>query len=1194
MKKALERIYKQVVKAVRNDDTIKLFELLENQDKLDFLWEVGKDSQAGNDGGAAFPIFPDKKTVFHLAAHQGSCGALAYLVKRGETRALVCRDKDGWTPLHYAAHEGHLSAVRILIEAGSPILRDNKGKTPMFWTGRKASDLEVVSVLLDATVTSGVTSNSRALMRKDSRCNLKRGTTTISEPSKTSSRTTNRSSSSSSSSTGSSSSTVGSTRSKDADSGLEDSATESMLNGMAARHERAVALQHASSAPSLRQSRESNSSSQSGSGPIAHDDLASSVASDSTHPDSMFFTSNLEHARNPRARKKSRRAIGRRSANVNESKEEGSWNSLHLFAINGVDEMELEKLCLRPNLRDNVDAAGECGLIPLHMAAMRGNIIFCEVFLQHGSLLSRVDSGGKTALHRAARCGRTAAVKYFIERGLGPDVKDNDGRTPLHDAAYNGHVETATVLLRNGADCNVAELDGSTPLLLSSYNGHVDMTELLLQNGADVNQADLEGHTALHDAADRNHLEVAEVLLDYKGRLDLRNERGRTALHAAAAHGNFTVCQEFVEKIGEMENAELVLNARDEDGFSALHDAVITGRLDLVDLLAKNGLDVNVMKGDHQPPLHCAAANGHANIVCYLVQIGARTNEGDSNGDTALHWAAFKGQAQCVRALLQPCQTEEGNDTDPHCHNADGGTALHSAANHGDVTTGQILLEFGASVDIQMDDGNASLHNAAYEGHHDFALMLLEHDASVDILNAEMRTPLHEAACMGHTHLCRLLLTYGARIDLQDGGGDTALHWAVCNGHAETASFLLTENADMSVVNVDGGSPLHAALINAEEECVSVLIKAGACVNAKMETIGSEGKSDSCLHVAAAEGLTSCVKMLMEAGASASVSDAMGRTPLHEAIRRRHLKAAWILINNGANLGAVDKRGCVALQYALGRRPDLLRPLAENLSSIAGPPEEWKGFAHMFDSEQFSDVIIVCQDGEEIFAHKIVLCSRCEPFRAMFSHSFREAGEAKVKLHYPYAVIRVLFEYLYSGSVDHESVSPEVAMQCVQLADQYTLERLKTICGCILEDSLDHVNVIEIFTFAKYHGARNLQLACMDFFLRPKTQRALPSSAKSYKEMIDDILNKRWKSLGVQSIRKVANPPATEESASLPVNPIAHAPEVQVLQVPDEDLMDLFVDEDEEDEEEIEEEEDDDEEGNVVEENPDELDPAIA
>ena len=70
---------------------------------------------------------------------------------------------------------------------------------------------------------------------------------------------------------------------------------------------------------------------------------------------------------------------------------------------------------------------------------------------------------------------------------------------------------------------------------------------------------------------------------------------------------------------------------------------------------------------------------------------------------------------------------------DPHCQNADGGTALHSAANHGDITTGEVLLDFGASVDVQMDDGNASLHNAAYEGHYNFARMLLEHRSTVDI-----------------------------------------------------------------------------------------------------------------------------------------------------------------------------------------------------------------------------------------------------------------------------------------------------------------------------------------------------------------------------------------------------------------------------------------------------------------------------
>jgi ankyrin repeat protein len=1096
-------VYNEVVATIQRCDVNQLVHVLQSQQNIDFLWKRENS---------------EKKTIFHLAAELGSTSCLSYLAKRGGSRALVARDKDGWTPLHYAAHSGQLESVKVLIMAGSPILRDDKGKTPMYWCGRRASDLNIVSFLLDATLRSGATSRARNMIVRDSATyahvsstisvNKTKGTTGIGVgDAKISATSTNRIRSS-----------------------LEESVDEAsgdftmLMVGNDANSDRT-----ANSVYNAEHQRTETQSTDDKNVEVNYGDDGNETESEPT------ANMSLCKKRNPRAEVKSRRQIGRRSSDAKDRKEEGSWTNLHLFVINSADEMELENLCLKPNIRNNVNAAGECGLTPLHMAAIRGNIIFCEVLLNHGAYLCQVDSGGKTALHRAAQAGRTMTVKYFLEKGININAKDNDGRTPLHDAAYNGHVDAASILIQNGATCDEIDIDGSTALLLAAHSGHVDMVDLLLHNGVDADKPDLDGCTALHDAAEKSRVEVAKILLEYNARLDVRNECGRTALHAACAHGHYDVAKTFVDHILITENAEQILNARDEDGWSALHDAVVTGNIHLVRLLVENGLDVN--EGDQQPPLHGAAANGHAEVVRYLMGQGARTNEGDSNGDTALHWAAFKGQSDCVRALLEPIDDEP--PIDPHCQNADGGTALHSAANHGDVFTGKILLEHGANVDIQMDDGNAALHNAAYEGHHNFALSLLEHGANVNILNAELRTPLHEAACMGHTHLCRLLLNYGAGIDVQDGGGDTALHWAVCNGHSKTAFYLLQAGANMASVNVDGGSPLHAALINGEEESVRVLIKAGANVNAKMETPLDEGKNDSCLHVAAAEGLTTCITLLISAGALFDEKDGMGRTPLHEAVRRRHISSALSLISNGADLGAIDFRGCVPLQYALGRRPDLLHPLAKKLSSVPKTSKEWTGFSDMLDNEQFSDVIIVCRGGEEMHAHKVVLAARCEPFRAMFSHSFREADQAKVRLDYPYEVIRVLFEYLYSGRVNHANISPNVAMECVQLADQYTLAQLKTICGCILEESLDYINVIDIFTFAKYHGAINLQLACIDFFLQPSTCRRIMDHYQSahrhhsnessptpprlvYKEIIDDILNRRWKSLGVRGARKLA------------------------------------------------------------------------
>ena len=560
-----------------------------------------------------------------------------------------------------------------------------------------------------------------------------------------------------------------------------------------------------------------------------------------------------------------------------------------------------------------------------------------------------------------------------------------------------------------------------------------------------------------------------------------------------------------------------------------------------------------------QRPLHIAAANGHVDTVKYLLANGARANAGDSNGDTALHWSAFKGQSACVYAILNAAANSDiRSSMDPHCQNADGGTALHSAANHGDITTGEVLLDFGASVDVQMDDGNASLHNAAYEGHYNFARMLLEHRSTVDIFNGELRTPLHEAACMGHTQLCRLLLGYGAGIDLQDGGGDTPLHWSVCNGHAACAKFLLDQGANMEVVNVDGGTPLHAALINNENDCIDVLLEAGAEVNAKME-IGGERSGDSCLHVAASEGLFKCINQLLKAGARINDNNALGQTPLHGAIIKRNLKAAVVLIENNADLSLADKHGCIPLHYMLGRRPDMLQPLAKNFKTMATLPADWQGFADMYDNDQFSDICIETKDGKTINAHKIVLCSRCPLFRAMFSHSFKESSQDTIKLDYAYDVVKMLVHFLYSGSVEIGNASPESIMECLQLADQYTLETLKTLCGCILEDSLDVDNLVDVYTFAKYHGASNLQAACIDYFLKPCSSKhiieqyraakkswleiktssvdetppaPLPPKVR-YRAIIHDILHRRWRTLGIKVNQKnfVEKDVGTESSA---------------------------------------------------------------
>ena len=1093
-----------VSQAIYRSDYKSLKNILQNKKNLDFLWSNN---------------IRNETSIVHVAAESNSLECLKYLVKRGGARALVLRDTSGWTALHYASYMGHMYVVQFLLENGSPILRDNKGKTPVYWAGKSDKAAKIVQLLIQASSNSTRGKGGKASFK--SSYVSRKSTKNVSKTRK-----------------GNHSYKCG-------------AVTASRCEDAISRDNCSISDEHIYPGEYDDQGNSDDASTDASSIKVTKQCGSKNKNSGKTSEDMALNGPFLDPQGNTRAKKTNRRAIGRRSTVPNPSFEEGSWDELHLLLLTA-NSQDIENLLQKNDVHKNylVNKAGECGLTPLHVGAMIRNQHVIQALLDYDADIEARDSGGKTPLHRAAQSGNTAALRCFIKNGGDVLSTDNDGRTPLHDAAHNNHLEAVELLLQFTVDVNAKESTGSTALLLACNQGHAEIVKILLQHDADINLSDSDGQTPLHDAIANKDFAIVHLLLSSnKCSIHLRNEYGRTVLHNASANKTFEIVEMLLNHIKRLDNVLLndILNARDEEGWSALHDAAATGAVEIAALLCENGIDINASKGDMQQPLHIAAANGHVDTVKYLLANGARANAGDSNGDTALHWAAFKGQSACVYAILNAAANSDiRNPIDPHCQNADGGTALHSAANHGDITTGEVLLDFGASVDVQMDDGNASLHNAAYEGHYNFACMLLEHRATVDIFNGELRTPLHEAACMGHTQLCRLLLGYGAGIDLQDGGGDTPLHWSVCNGHASCAKFLLDQGANMEVLNIDGGTPLHAALINNESSCIKVLLEAGAEVNAKME-IGGERSGDSCLHVAASEGLFKCINQLVIAGARINEKNALGQTPLHAAIIKRHLKAAVILIQNNADLSVVDKHGCVPLHYALGRRPHMLQPLAKSFKMMATLPADWQGFANMFDSDQFSDICIKTKEGKIIHAHKIVLCSRCPLFRAMFSHSFKESSQNTIKLDYEHNVVKMLIQFLYSGSVEIDNASPENIMECLQLADQYTLETLKSLCGCILQDSLDIDNLVNVYKFAKYHGASNLQVACIDYFLKPSTSKRIdeqyrvakrtwlgsktnsidetpaPLPPKTrYKAIIHDILHRRWRTLGIKVNQKMS------------------------------------------------------------------------
>lgn len=102
--------------------------------------------------------------------------------------------------------------------------------------------------------------------------------------------------------------------------------------------------------------------------------------------------------------------------------------------------------------------------IPLHTAALQGNVDAVEQHIKAGADLNAKDTWGSTPLMIAATFGKTDVAKTLIEAGADLDIRNNDGATALHAAAFLCRMEIVQALLEGGANKYITDNFRSTPL----------------------------------------------------------------------------------------------------------------------------------------------------------------------------------------------------------------------------------------------------------------------------------------------------------------------------------------------------------------------------------------------------------------------------------------------------------------------------------------------------------------------------------------------------------------------------------------------------------------------------------------------------------------------------------------------------------------------------------------------------------
>jgi len=95
-----------------------------------------------------------------------------------------------------------------------------------------------------------------------------------------------------------------------------------------------------------------------------------------------------------------------------------------------------------------------------------------------------------------------------------------------------------------------------------------------------------------------------------------------------------------------------VLDATDWSLFTPMNCAVNRGRRDIVELLIKNGANINRGGPTGFTPLHCAAQQGNKEMVGFLLASGAKINAKDDEGITPLHMAVNARHKEVVEILV--------------------------------------------------------------------------------------------------------------------------------------------------------------------------------------------------------------------------------------------------------------------------------------------------------------------------------------------------------------------------------------------------------------------------------------------------------------------------------------------------------------------------------------------------------------
>ena len=289
----------------------------------------------------------------------------------------------------------------------------------------------------------------------------------------------------------------------------------------------------------------------------------------------------------------------------------------------------------------------------------------------------------------------------------------------------------------------------------------------------------------LFQAIRRGEISAIRKVLDRDPKLiGTVDENGSTPLILAAYWAGAAEVKELLARGADP-------NAKNDSGVAALIPA--TDNLESTRMLVEAGAEVNARTEAGDTALIVAAQRaGGARVVEYLLDKGANLKTATNDGATALHRAAECGDVDVLKLLV-----DKGADVDAQRKSPFGGQSpLASAVVFGHGAAVRYLLSKGAKANI----GDAGLSRAVFQGNVEIVKALLE--AGVEVKNRGNQAfpgfggfePILALACFSYNadpQIVRMLLDRGADPTAKSQQGQTPLELARERGYEDVARLLV-------------------------------------------------------------------------------------------------------------------------------------------------------------------------------------------------------------------------------------------------------------------------------------------------------------------------------------------------------------------------------------------------------------------